>query len=102
MSAEIARQAGLAPFVCPFAYRFTKNAGKKHVTHREGGKMDMRDDQEHELEGQVDDGDAGSGEKLLYLLQRRGVRDAVLAVTRINGGFAMAEILGIRRYVELS
>lgn len=50
------------------------------------------------MEGGFDNGDVGSGDKLLYLLQKWDIQDAVLAVTRIDGGFAMAEIMGIRRY----
>lgn len=48
-------------------------------------------------EGRFDNGDVGSGDKLLYLLQKWDIRNSVLAVTRIDGGFAQAEILGIRR-----
>ncbi|CAN0026333.1 unnamed protein product, partial [Laminaria digitata] len=49
-------------------------------------------------EGYCDNGDVGSGEKLLYLLQKWDIRDRVLVVTRINGGFVRAELLGVRRY----
>ncbi|CAN0075784.1 unnamed protein product, partial [Sphacelaria rigidula] len=49
-------------------------------------------------EGSCDNGDVGSGEKLLYLLQKWNIWNTVLAVTRIDGGFVQAEILGIRRY----
>lgn len=54
---------------------------------------------DQKTEHAYDNGDVGSGDKLLYLLQKWDIRNAVLAVTRIDGGFAQAEILGIRRCV---
>ncbi|CAM9398651.1 unnamed protein product, partial [Hapterophycus canaliculatus] len=49
-------------------------------------------------EGYCDNGDVGSGEKLLHLLQKWDVRHRVLMVTRIDGGFMRADLMGIRRY----
>lgn len=49
------------------------------------------------FEGFCDNGDVGSGEKLLYLLQKLDIRNRVLVVTRIDQGFVAAELLGIRR-----
>lgn len=98
ISSRVAGEAGCAEHVCPFAYRVARARGKgeggdptrDEVPPGVGAASDV-------VEGAVDDGDVGTGEKLLHLLRRWDTKDTVLAVTRINGGFAMAEILGVRR-----
>lgn len=66
----------------------------RNVGERRHGLLEKDCDGE---EGYRDNGDVGSGEKLLHLLQKWDVRHRVLMVTRIDGGFMKAELMGIRR-----
>lgn len=93
-------EAGFSDFVGPFAYRLAcvrKGARRspRNLGDRNRGPEDDKSDSE---EGYCDNGDVGSGEKLLHLLQKWDVRNRVLMVTRIDGGFMMAELMGVRRY----
>lgn len=97
ISAKIAGEAGNTEYVCPFAYRLARTRDN-NPADKTAGELVIRDGiSERIAEDQIDNGDIGSGNKILHLLQRWDIQDAALAVTRVNGGFAMAEILGIRR-----
>ena len=103
VSSQIAQEAGFSEYVCPFAFRLSCNEVLKaprrlEALPREAPVADDESTGDVTQEGFCDNGDVGSGEKLLYLLQRRGLRHIVLVVSRINGGFMMAELLGIRRH----
>lgn len=104
------REAAPSEFVGPFAYRLAcvgegggarppRNIGEDDNKKRHAPEKDHDDavTGSSEQEGYCDNGDVGSGEKLLHLLQKWDVRRRVLMVTRINGGFMMAELLGVRR-----
>lgn len=95
VSAQIQCEAAFSEFVCPFAYRLACLRGPDPRVGNDRSPAVAPDTEEEE--GFCDNGDIGSGEKLLYLLQKWDVRHRVLVVTRINGGFMMAELLGIRR-----
>lgn len=99
MSIQIEHEAGLSEFVCPFAYRLECAGGQEPVGLRSRKATGPDNDGEGGCEegGYCDNGDVGSGEKLLYLLQKWDVRHKVLVVTRIDRGFLKAELLGIRR-----
>lgn len=104
MSAQAKHDAGFAGFVCPFAYRLAcverqnsrgdDDSSQAAMSYSYNG---MGAETTNKEEGFCDNGDVGSGEKLLYLLQKWDVRHRVLVVTRIDGGFMRAELLGIRR-----
>lgn len=98
VSATTEHEAGFSDFVGPFAYRL---ACVGHGAQRSPRNLDDRDrgpeDDSDSEEGYCDNGDVGSGEKLLHLLQKWDVRHRVLMVTRIDGGFVMAELMGVRR-----
>lgn len=109
ISAEMERDVGFAGHVCPFAYRLGCVEGDESQAGRGVGSENKLPEAvgpdngngsagNGREEGFCDKGDVGSGEKLLYLLQKWDVRHRVLLVTRIDGGFAMAELLGVRRY----
>lgn len=95
--------AGFSDFVGPFAYRLAcvghgngAQRSPRNLGDRSCGPED--DNSSDSDEGFCDNGDVGSGEKLLHLLQKWDVRHRVLMVTRIDGGFIMAELMGVRRY----
>lgn len=99
VSAMIEQEAGFSEFVGPFAYRLEVAEPWALRSPRNLGDRNNRgpeDDNDSE-EGYCDNGDVGSGEKLLHLLRKWDVRHRVLMVTRINGGFMMAELMGVRR-----
>lgn len=108
VSATTKREAASSEFVGPFAYRLACVGGSS-ARRQSPRKLDDDDDDNlrrapdqddagtSSEEGYCDNGDVGSGEKLLYLLQKWDVRHRVLMVTRINGGFMMAELMGVRR-----
>lgn len=104
MFTQTAREAGLSGFVCPFAFRLgsvdskTPESSNRDQVGEEGGTArEARGSINDDNEGYYDNGDVGAGEKLLCLLQKWDVRRRVLVVTRIDGGFVMAELLGVRR-----
>lgn len=104
VSAQTAREAGLSGFVCPFAFRLgcvdnkTPDSSNGDRVDEEGGAArEARGSINDDDEGYCDNGDVGAGEKLLCLLQKWDVRRRVLVVTRIDGGFVLAELLGVRR-----
>eukprot|EP00903_Cladosiphon_okamuranus_P010460 g9896.t1 len=93
--------AGFSDFVGPFAYRLAcvgqgAQRSPRNLGDRSRGPED--DSSNESEEGFCDNGDVGSGEKLLHLLQKWDVRHRMLMVTRIDGGFMMAELMGVRRY----
>lgn len=106
VSATTERLAALSDFVGPFAYRLAcaGGGGARRQSPRNIGEVSNCSRPKEEdcgtssEEGYCDNGDVGSGEKLLHLLQKWDVRHRVLIVTRINGGFVMAELMGVRRY----
>lgn len=109
MSTHIAQEAGFARFVCPFAYRLACGNGVAgtvshecdHQTPSVNGIPTNGDKgMVAKTEGRSDNGDVGSGDKLLHLLQKWDIQNTVLTVTRIDGGFVMAELLGVRRCVS--
>lgn len=114
VSATTEHEAGFSHFVGPFAYRLARGVGhgqqrppppprNLNLGGRSRGPEDDNnnhnsdDDDDDSEEGFRDNGDVGSGEKLLHLLQKWDVRNRVLMVTRIDGGFMMAELMGVRR-----
>lgn len=109
VSSQIAQEAGLSEYVCPFAFRLSCDGAHKKPLRLEepstekqahGSTGDESITDEAAQEGFCDNGDVGSGERLLYLLQNWDVKHGVvLVVSRINGGFMMAELLGLRRRV---
>lgn len=98
VSTTTEREAASAEFVGPFAYRLQcVGQGRQQSARNMGDHNRASDDDSNSQEGFCDNGDVGSGEKLLALLQKWDVRQRVLIVTRIDGGFMMAELLGVRR-----
>jgi len=98
VSTSAAREAALSEFVGPFAYRLLcVGQGLQQSPRNIGDHNQAPRDDSNSQEGFCDNGDVGSGEKLLALLQKWDVRQRVLMVTRIDGGFMMAELLGARR-----
>lgn len=94
----IERDAAFSDFVSPFAYRLARVRGASAQAPRNIGDRSRPPENDADAEeGFCDNGDVGSGEKLLHLLQKWDVRQRVLIVTRINGGFMWAELMGIRR-----
>lgn len=101
VSATTEHEAGFSHFVGPFAYRLAcvGHGRERSPRNLDDGSRGPEDDSSSDdsEEGFCDNGDVGSGEKLLHLLQKWDVRNRVLMVTRIDGGFMMAELMGIRR-----
>ena len=104
VSEQTERDTAFSEFVCPFAYRIARAGGCRSEAQSDGSQAAAAaaaaasPENGGDEEGYGDNGDVGSGEKLLYLLQKWDIRDRVLVVTRINGGFARAELLGVRRW----
>ncbi|CAM9173571.1 unnamed protein product, partial [Ectocarpus sp. 12 AP-2014] len=95
----IERDAAFSDFVSPFAFRLAHVRGARTQASKNVGDISRAPKNNADAEeGFCDNGDVGSGEKLLHLLQKWDVRQRVLIVTRINGGFMWAELMGIRRY----
>lgn len=104
VSSQIAKEAGLREYVCPFAFRLSCGGTQKTPLRLEEPPTEKQGHEsitdEAVQEGFCDNDDVGSGERLLYLLQNWNVEHGVVVVvSRINGGFMMAELLGIRRRV---
>lgn len=98
VSAMIERDAAFSDFVSPFAFRLAHVRGARAQAPKNIGDSSRAPKNNADAEeGFCDNGDVGSGEKLLHLLQKWDVRQRVLIVTRINGGFMWAELMGIRR-----
>ncbi len=98
VSTTTEREAASSEYVGPFAYRLQcVGQGLQQSPRNIGDHNRTSDDDSNSQEGFCDNGDVGSGEKLLALLQKWDVRQRVLMVTRIDGGFMMAELLGVRR-----
>lgn len=98
VSTTTEQAAALSEFVGPFAYRLRCVAEGARQSPRDIGDHNrVPEDDFNSQEGFCDNGDVGSGEKLLALLQKWDVRQRVLMVTRIDGGFMRAELLGVRR-----
>ena len=112
VSEQTERDAGYSEFVCPFAYRIARAGGRRSAAQSDGSPAaaaatvpapaGASPGNRNGEEGYCDNGDVGSGEKLLYLLQKWDIWDRVLVVTRINGGFVKAELLGVRRWEPAS
>lgn len=107
VSEQTERDAAFSEFVCPFAYRIARAGGRCSAAQSDGSPAaaatvaapaGASPGNHNDEEGYCDNGDVGSGEKLLYLLQKWDIWDRVLVVTRINGGFVKAELLGVRRW----
>ena len=108
MSEQTERATAFAEYVCPFAYRLACAGGRHSAPQQSdenpaaaeaaGATAAAVPPENDDKESYCDNGDVGSGEKLLYLLQKWDIRDRVLVVTRINGGFVKAELLGVRRW----
>lgn len=99
VSATTEQEAGFSDFVGPFAYRLAcvGHGAQRSPRNLGNGNRGPEEDNSDGQEGYCDNGDVGSGEKLLHLLQKWDVRNRMLMVTRIDGGFMMAELMGVRR-----
>ena len=92
VSEQTERDTAFSEFVCPFAYRIARAGGCRSEAQSDGSPTAAAaaaaasPENGGDEEGYGDNGDVGSGEKLLYLLQKWDIRDRAWWLRASTGG----------------